>query len=59
MSLSDFYGSWVERHTFEDDRGGWWRTENDVPIDGPYTEEELVNLLWDMALAGDAIPSAP
>lgn len=59
MSLSDYYGSWVERHKHEDNEGRWWWTENEVPIDGPYTEEELDKVLWEMALDGYACPSAP
>lgn len=56
---SDYYASWVELHKFEGDDGRWWRTENEVPIEGPYTEEELDKILWDAALAGDALPAAP
>ena len=59
MSMSDYYGSWVERHTLEDEECGFWRTENDVPVDGPYTEEELNKVLWDAVVAGDATPGAP
>ena len=59
MSMSDYCGSWVERHKHEDEEGRFWRTENDVPIDGPYTEEELDRLLWDAVVAGDAMPGAP
>ena len=59
MSQSDYYGSWVERHKHEDEEGRWWRTENEVPVDGPYTEEKLDEVLWEMALDGDAMPSPP
>ena len=59
MSLSDWYAAWVERHKHEDAEGCWWWTENGVPIEGPYTEEELDKILWDAALAGDAMPAAP
>ena len=47
---SDYYLGWVERHKHEDAEGRWWRTENEVPIDGPYTEEALDRVLWDLAL---------
>ena len=59
MSMSDYCGSWVERHKHEDEEGRFWRTENDVPIDGPYTEEELNKVLWAAVVAGDAMPGAP
>ena len=56
---SDFYASWVERHKHEDKEGRWWWTECGDLIHGPYTEEELDRVLWQAALDGDAIPSAP
>ena len=57
---SDYYLGWVEHHKHEDEDGRWWRVDNDIPTDGPYaTEAELDAVLWDQALAGDAVPSAP
>ena len=50
MSQSDWYAAWVERHKHEDEEGRWWRTENDELVDGPYAEEELGRVLWEMAL---------
>ena len=50
MSLSDYYGSWVERHKHEDEEGRWWRMDYGELTDGPYkTEEELDRLLWEAA----------
>ena len=53
---SDYYAEWVERRKWEDEAGLWWWAEDDGPISGPYSEEELDRLLWDAVLAGDAAP---
>ncbi len=60
MSMSDWYAARVERHKHEDIEGHWWWMDNGIIIEGPYdTEEELDKVLWEMALDGDALPSAP
>lgn len=61
MSLSDYYAEWVERRKYEDTLGRWWRTDGETSLIGaPYdTEDELDKVLWDAALDGEALPSAP
>ena len=60
MSQSDYYLEQVERRKYEDDVGRWWidDTAGDSCVDemeGPYTEEEIDQILWGRALSGDFI----
>lgn len=57
---SDYYAEWVERQKHEDSDGRWWVENYGELTDGPYdTEEEIDGVLWQRALDGDAVPSAP
>lgn len=61
MTYKDRLQNWIDERKFEEDNGTWWIVEPGEPIltaqdlkEGPYTEEQIDDILWKRAMILDA-----
>lgn len=60
MSYKDICQAWVDERKYEDDDGMFYVDDGEVSVEGmegPYTEEEIDDILWRRATDGEAIES--
>lgn len=55
MGYKEMCFNWVEEHKWEEDNGFFITDDNAETFDGPYTEEEIDDILWERAVNGEAL----